>query len=176
MKKDFTPKSRKENLVIQELEDEVLVYDLVKNKALCLNQTSALVWQASDGSRTIADITDFVGKQLKSQVSEDLVWLAIDQLSKDNLIENKEDFKENKFAGLSRREAVRKLGMASLVALPVIASLTAPVAAQTGTCNNVSCNCTGPRQPDGSCTSTTCQVGCTCRATNPAGNNGNCLA
>ncbi|HEY8562648.1 MAG TPA: PqqD family protein [Pyrinomonadaceae bacterium] len=133
MKEKFTPKGRKENLVVQELEGEVLIYDLEKNKAFCLNETSALVWQSCDGSRTIADITDAVGKQLSSQINEDLVWLALDQLSRENLIENKTEVK-NKFAGLSRREAVRKVGLASLVALPVIASLTAPVAAQTGTC------------------------------------------
>jgi hypothetical protein len=174
MKKGFIPKSRKENLVIQELEGEILVYDLEKNKALCLNQTAALVWQASDGNRTIADVADFVGKQLNSQVNEDLVWLAIDQLSKDNLIENKEDFKENKFSGVSRREAVRKLGMASLVALPVIASLTAPVAAQTGTCvpplgraNGVACT------QSCSCASTCCRiVSMSCQPTVP----GLCLA
>jgi hypothetical protein len=133
MKKHFAPKSRKENLVVQELEGEVLIYDLEKNKALCLNETSALVWQSCDGSRTIAGISDIIGKQLKSQVNEDVVWLALDQLSKENLIENKDEIK-NKFAGMSRREVVKKVGLASLIALPVIAALTAPVAAQTGTC------------------------------------------
>ena len=143
MNEDFTPKSRKENLVIQELEGEVLIYDLEKNKAFCLNETSALVWQCCDGSRTIASITDTVGKQLNSQVNEDLVWLALDQLSKENLLENKNEVK-NKFAGLSRREAVKKVGLASLVALPMIASLTAPVAAQgTSACNTgTTCTCT----------------------------------
>ena len=153
MNEDFTPKSRKENLVIQELEGEVLIYDLEKNKAFCLNETSALVWQSCDGSRTIAGISDAVGKQLNSQVNEDMVWLALDQLSKENLIENKDEIK-NKFDGLSRREVVKKVGLASLVALPVIASLTAPVAAQTGTCTpnatgclpNGSMGCTSPNQ------------------------------
>jgi hypothetical protein len=133
MNVDFTPKSRKENLVIQELEGEVLIYDLEKNKAFCLNETSALVWQSCDGSRTIAGISDFVGKQLNSRVNEDMIWLALDQLKKENLIENKDEIK-SKFEGLSRREVVKKVGLASLVALPMIASLTAPVSAQTGTC------------------------------------------
>jgi len=173
MKKDFTPKSRKENLVIQELEGEVLVYDLEKDKALCLNQTSALVWQSCDGSRTIAEISDVVGKQLKSQVDEDIVWLAIDQLSKEGLVE-KNDQVENKFEGVSRREVVRRIGLASLIALPVIATMTAPVAAQTGSCtpplgraNGVACtqNC--------QCTSTCCRIlSMTCQ---PVGGGGLCL-
>jgi len=165
MKKNITPKSRKENLVVQELEGEVLIYDLEKNKALCLNQTSALVWQSCDGSRTIAEIGDVVGKQLNSQVGEDLVWLALDQLSRENLIDNKSEIK-TRFAGMSRREAVRKVGLASLVALPVIASLTAPVAAQTASaCNTgVTCTCTISGMDAGgsgmACTATANTGGC----------------
>jgi hypothetical protein len=166
MKVDFTPKSRKENLVVQELEGEVLIYDLEKNKAFCLNETSALVWQSCDGSRTISGISDFVGKQLNSQVNEDMIWLAIDQLSKENLIENKDEIK-SKFEGLSRREVVRKVGLASLVALPMIASLTAPVAAQTGTCVPLTTGCT----PNGmQCTSPNGCCSCLC------GNNNICNA
>jgi hypothetical protein len=160
MKDDFTPKSRKDNLVVQELEGEVLIYDLEKNKAFCLNETSALVWQACDGSRTIADISDFVGKQLSSQVNEDIVWLAIDQLSKESLVE-KQAAAKSKFEGMSRREVVRKVGLASLVALPMIASLTAPVAAQTGTCvqNAPACTANGM-----TCTSSNTCCSCNCNA------------
>jgi hypothetical protein len=164
MKKDFTPKSRKDNIVVQELEGEVLIYDLEKNKALCLNKTSALVWQSCDGSRTIADISDIVGKQLNSQINEDLIWLALDQLSKQSLVE-KQPVLNDKFDGLSRREVIKKVGMASLVALPMIATLTAPVAAQTGTCvqNAPACtpngmNCT----VNNDCCSCNCNAGMNC--------------
>ncbi len=33
---------RNKDIVIQEIEGEVLVYDLMSNKAVCLNETSAL--------------------------------------------------------------------------------------------------------------------------------------
>jgi len=142
MKNDFTPKSRKDNLVVQELEGEVLIYDLEKNKAFCLNETSALVWQSCDGSRTIADISDFVGKRLNSQINEDVVWLALDQLSKESLVEKQTELND-KFKGLSRREVIKKVGLGTLIALPMIASLTAPVAAQTGSaCPGSTCTCT----------------------------------
>ena len=173
MKKNIVPKSRKENLVVQELDGEVLIYDLTENKAFCLNKTSALVWQSCDGSRTIADISDAVGKQLNSQVNEDIVWLAIDQLSKENLVEKPTETND-KFNGLSRREVIRKVGFASLIALPVITALVTPVAAAAASCNNNRCSCTGPRQADGSCTSTECNTGCTCRGTNGGGQQGNC--
>lgn len=184
MKNEFTPTSRKENLVVQELEGEVLIYDLEKNKAFCLNETSALVWQSCDGSRTIAEISDAVGKQLNSQVNEDIVWLALDQLSKENLIESKSEVK-NKFAGLSRREAVKRVGLASLIALPMIASLTAPVAAQSGTCTPGACTCsTTMGSTNGEICPTTggdgigvpcASPGCRCQRTNQGNAAGTCV-
>jgi len=166
------PVSRKEELVVQEHDGEVLIYDLKENKAFCLNETSALVWQACDGKKTIADISDHLGKQLKSQANEDLVWLALDQLSKANLIEQSTAI-EDRFVGLSRREAIRRVGMASLVALPVIATLTAPTAAQTGTCVQTSTGCTGSNRPRGcDCSSNAnCATGLTC---NTAVSGGTC--
>jgi hypothetical protein len=136
MKENFTPKSIEQDIVVQELENEVLVYNLKTNKAFCLNQTAALVWQSCNGSRTIEEISQSVGKQLKSQVKDDLVWLALDELNKNNLIEE-QTVLNNKFSGLSRREAVRKIGLAAVIALPLVASLTAPTSALAST----SCAC-----------------------------------
>ncbi|HJZ82776.1 MAG TPA: PqqD family peptide modification chaperone [Pyrinomonadaceae bacterium] len=46
------PRARSENLVIRELDDETLVYDMERDEAHCLNQTAALVWQRCDGRTT----------------------------------------------------------------------------------------------------------------------------
>lgn len=119
---DNRPISRKDELVVQELNGEVLIYDLRVNKAFCLNETSALVWQACDGSKTV----DEIGKQLGS---EDMAWLALSDLIKQNLVEH-ELATPTKFEGMSRREVVKSLGMGSMLAIPVIAALVAPVAAQ----------------------------------------------
>jgi hypothetical protein len=149
------PVARKSGLVVQEMPDEVLVYDLNSNKAHCLNQTAAKVWQACDGSQSISDIAAELGKGN----NEDLVWLAIDQLSENDLLEAKV---ASKFKGQSRRDVIKKIGLASIIAVPVIASLVAPqnaLAAQ-------SCNCINPGQcisgPNGNgsggtrCASATC--------------------
>ena len=138
MKSHQNPFSRKDNLVIQELDKEVLIYDLSGNKAYCLNQTSALVWQACDGKKSVAEISNFVSKELNSPANEDLVWFAIEQLKKEKLIDNAEDL-PNHFAGMSRREAVKKVGLGSLIALPIVASLIAPLAIQAQTQNCLTC-------------------------------------
>lgn len=140
MKKSAAPKSREAELVIQEIDGEILIYDLRNDKAFCLNSTLALVWKACDGSKSVAEIKDFVSKELNSKSNEDLIWLALDQLKKENLIENGNDIL-TPFAGMSRREVIRKVGVGSMIALPMIAGLVAPpVYAQASGCGNT-CNC-----------------------------------
>jgi len=81
------PLARRENLVIQEASEETLIYDLSLDKAHCLNQTAAAVWKVCDGENTISDIAKTLKNDFGTNVPEDLIWLAIDQLSKENLLE-----------------------------------------------------------------------------------------
>lgn len=122
------PKSRHSNLVVQDFEKEVLIYDLQINKAYCLNETSALVWQLCDGKHTVSDINGKLSGKLKTDVSEEFVWIALDGLKKENLLENSQSF-EIKFKGLTRREIIKKVGLTSMIALPFISSVIAPSAA-----------------------------------------------
>jgi len=139
------PMARQNGIVVQEMPDEVLVYDLDSNKAHCLNQSAALVWKSCDGTNTVADIV----KQFDGKVTEDFVWLAIDQLSENGLLQGGIT---PRFKGQSRRQVLKTIGLASMVALPVIASLVAP----SNALGAVSCNCTSPTQCTGrACPSTT---------------------
>ena len=143
------PKARIENIVVQELENELLVYDLLSNKAFCLNETAKLVWQSCDGKSTPAEIGELITQKLKSPTSEDLVWLALENLEKENLIENGAQF-FNHFRAMSRREVIRKVGLGTMIALPLISSVIAPssvLAASCGTlgfldpcANNIACS------------------------------------
>ena len=47
------PRARKEGLVVQDMPDELLVYDVDRHKAHCLNQTAALVWKRCDGKTSV---------------------------------------------------------------------------------------------------------------------------
>ncbi len=151
----YQPMGRKENIVIQELDNEILIYDLNENEAFCLNETSAIIWQMCDGTKTVPEISRALGEKQNSLVPEDFVWLALEQLQKEKLISN--EFKFNDvFAGMTRRHVIRKIGLGSMVALPIVASMIAPVAAsaastclcgspgdcltQTGCPNTMNCN------------------------------------
>src|SRR2546421_8183742 len=81
------PIARKQGLVIQELPDEVLIYDLDRDRAHCLNKTAAFVWQRCNGKNSTAQIARTLGKQFDCAVDEDVVWLALDQLGRNHLLD-----------------------------------------------------------------------------------------
>ncbi len=122
--KSIKPFARKSEIVVQEANGETLVYDMRTNKAICLNETSALIWQNCDGRQTPVEIAEKLEKKFGYEVSEDLVWFALSKLKEENLLENAD--MPNKFSGLSRREVIKRIGFGSMIALPIIASITAP--------------------------------------------------
>jgi hypothetical protein len=173
MKKRIAPKARKENLVVQELDGEVLIYDLNTNKAFSLNETSSLVWQLCDGDNSVSEISESISRKLNSPANEDLVWLALDQLKKEKLIANGDEVVSN-FTGMSRREVIKKVGLGTMIALPIVSSLVAPTAAsaQSATCGGncgaslacapvMNCLCSNPGEPQnmGTCTLVTTPAG-----------------
>ncbi len=129
--------ARQNGLVVQEMPDEVLVYDLDTNKAHCLNQSAAFVWKSCDGNNSVMDIVRQFESNGSGKVTEDFVWLAVDQLNENGLLENEI---APRFQGQSRRQVLKTIGLASIVAVPVIASLVAPQKAL----GSISCACTNP--------------------------------
>ena len=125
------PKARQDNLVVQELFDELVVYDLARDQVHSLNPTAAQVWQGCDGQTSPAQLAGRLQPELAPAQAEALVWLALDRLGQADLLEQK----VVRPGGLkiSRRQALRALGISALL-LPVVASLAAPAAAQNWTC------------------------------------------
>ena len=139
MNEPLQPLARKDGLVINELPEEIVIYDRESHKAHCLNKTAAMVWKRCDGRTTPARIAANLGKELNSPVSEDLVWYAIEQLEKDDLLEAKVTRPAPK-TGLSRRELIRRLGVAAVVAVPLITTMVAPTPVEAAASGCVDCN------------------------------------
>ena len=116
------PLARKDGLVIQELPDEVLVYDLNSDRAHCLNQTAAFVWQRCDGRNTTAQIARKLGQQFDCSVDEKIVWLALDQLGRNHLLA-RQPVPPAELMGMNRRSMLRALGLAGAVAVPLVTSI-----------------------------------------------------
>src|SRR5260370_36868527 len=154
------PRARKDGLVIKELPEETLVYDLERDEAHCLNQTAALVWKGCDGKTTIAKMTSLLQTQLDASVNADVVWLAIKHLQRFHLVESYDE-ETVAMPSVSRRNLLLKYAPAALV-LPLIMSISAPTAAAASTnpacatppCPE-GCNCTS----DNDCVTSNCNAG-----------------
>jgi hypothetical protein len=150
------PKARAEGVVVRELPDEVLVYDLDTHKAVCLNSTAAAVWRLCDGRRSAEEIRSALERKAGGGVPVELVWLALEQLGKDKLLDARVPRPEA-LAGITRRELIRRIGLAAAVALPAVASVVAPTPAQAASCLPTGSACSDGAQCCSSvCTSDQC--------------------
>lgn len=145
------PTARKEGLLVRELNDEVLVYDLHRDKAHCLNTTAALVWRQCDGRTRISEITQAIQSASGGSLDADAVWLAIEQLKRAHLIDAA-TARESSSPRLSRRELIKKAGIAAAVALPLVTTIMAPRAVEAATCLPPNAACT----TNGQCCNGTC--------------------
>lgn len=120
------PKAKTAELVIQESGNELLLYNLTTNKAYCLNETSAIVYQACDGNTTFAEL------KKQSFFTDELIFLALDGLKRENLLDENYD---SPFEEMTRRQVIKKIGLSSMLALPVISSIIAPTSVMAQSCN-----------------------------------------
>jgi hypothetical protein len=121
----------------REFGDDVLVYDLQRDVGHCLNSTAAAAWKLCDGNNSPSQIARTLSRQLSTRVDEAVVLLALDQLADAHLlVEPVVPAKR-----LSRRVAIRRIGIAAAIALPLITSVVAPTPAQAASClhNNQPC-------------------------------------
>lgn len=146
------PKARSENVVMQSLTDEVLLYDLQTNKVYCLNETSAFIWNSCNGKKDVPEIARELAKLNKKPVNEEIVWLAIDQLEQENLMS--EIDLPPVFVQTDRREMLKRIGLATMIALPLVTGLVAPrasEAASTSVCGTPCISINGCSDPCQSC-------------------------
>lgn len=122
--------ARTEDLVVQELGDELLIYDRMSDVAHCLTEAAACVWRTCAGGATFDEITDALVEQAVVEAggageAEAIAERALTELDEKGLL-------EQPGAGVSRRHALRRIagiGAGALVA-PLVVSATVPTAAE----------------------------------------------
>lgn len=166
------PRKRRNGLVVEELPEETLVYDLERHKAHCLAAVVAAVWEACDGKRTVAEIAARTADRTGRAVPEEAVWISLRRLGRARLLENRVALPAAGRA-TSRREWLKKA--AAVGGLSVL-SVTAPTAAEAATCTtpaacvslpNASCTnlpCCTPAPPGTTCNRRGGGANCTCHA------------
>jgi hypothetical protein len=140
------PLARTDELVVEELGDELLIYDLRTDAAHSLDAQAAAVWRACDGAASPAEIAATTG------IAGAGVDHALRELAERDLVEAPAEH--------SRREALKIGATAGAigVAIPVVRSIVAPTAAQAqsgcvpdgGSCQT-STDCCSNNCSDGVC-------------------------
>jgi hypothetical protein len=154
------PEARSERLLLEEVGNELVIYDLQRHRAHQLNRTAALVWQSCDGHKTIAELRKLLQTELDPGIDDSIVWQALERLGKAHLLREPPPRRDST-ARITRRQALRKFGQTAALALlvPAVTSIyaPAPLAAGTFTCNSPPC-------------SNACRNLCTTDANCPPGN------
>jgi hypothetical protein len=138
------PIARQKQLLVEQIGDDVVIFDQERKRAHRLNKTSAIVWRHCDGNRAIEDLTMVLKQELNDAADENLVLLSLSQLEAAHLLEQPVKLTSQQ-ARTSRREFVRKIGAVGVVSLllPVITTMMVPTPAQAQTCSQCNGECTG---------------------------------
>lgn len=115
------PRARTTDLEIQDLTDEVLVYDTKRHHAHCLNRLAALVWRHCNGHTTHAEMAMHLHKHLGVPADTHLIEVALQDLHEAGLLSGPMDRKPV----YSRRELAGRLGAAASAFLlaPLVTSI-----------------------------------------------------
>jgi len=139
MSQNLKPQAREAGLVIEELDDELLVYDLERHKAHCLNSTAALVWRHCDGKTSAQSIASRIRNEAQIPMDDEVVWVALRRLGKANLLSEKVPLPKAFQFGSTRRDLLKKLALVGGLSVVTIISPTAAEAATHACKTNVSC-------------------------------------
>ena len=110
---------RVDDVVSRSVGDELVVYTPGNAETHALNETAAVVFGAVDGHRNVDDLVGVVSNGLGKKVDEAVVFAALSQLSESGLTTAPP-------ARWDRRDVLRTVGLAGVVAAPVIASVALP--------------------------------------------------
>ena len=130
------PRAKRDGVLSEQIDDELIVYDQQSNRGHCLNRTAGLVWRHADGDRTIADLAAILRADLDPVADEDLVWHALDRLSAAHLLEEPPRRPVDEMRA-SRRRFIAKVGLVGVATLllPVVTSVASPSSAQALVCS-----------------------------------------
>jgi hypothetical protein len=147
------PVARTDSLLVENVGDETVVYDLQSKNAHCLKALASVVFTHADGRTSKDDLAALAEEQLGDTVTVANIEEALAQLEASSLLEVPLVIHD----GLSRRDLVRKAGYAGATAafaVPLITSIAAPTPAMAAT-QPIATGCAGCGK-NSDCTSNHC--------------------
>jgi hypothetical protein len=123
------PLARKNDIYVEQLPNEVVIYDKISHQAHCLNRTVFTVWEHADGTRTVDEISEVLSGVLGAPLTRDATLVALEDLRNANLLQTSPKLDDVLMP--SRRDLGRKFALAGVSAslLPFVASIMAPTPA-----------------------------------------------
>lgn len=115
--------ARRDDLIVQNVGEEVIVYDKASHRAHSLNRPAALVFEQLDGKTDLAGVARRVGKVLGGPHKDEIVAKALSELAAADLLQPG--------AALPRRSMLKGLAVGLL---PVVVSIAVPPAAAAASC------------------------------------------
>ena len=120
---EMKPKSlSRDQLVVEDLGAELMIYDQKRNRAFCLNQKAAFIWQRCDGKTTVGELAAKLAHSSGEAIDEKVVHFALQSLFQDGLLEPC-TFEPVVPVGMTRRQVIQKIGVRAAVALPLVTAL-----------------------------------------------------
>lgn len=119
----FSPEARSERLLVREVADELVIYDLERHRAHSLNRAAALIWRHCDGRTTVTELAAVLHRELGAAGDETAVWMALRRLGKAHLLQDRVTVPAQAVS-CSRRELMRR--MAVLGGLALVSSILVP--------------------------------------------------
>ena len=164
------PVARDEGLLIEQIGDETVAYDLESKEAHCLKPLAAVVFAHADGRNTTADLAELASYRLGTSVSEDEVRDAVAQLEECVLLDTPMVGQD----GVSRRDALRRIaatGVGATLGASLVTTIVAPTALAQGSLIPIGNCCGDSSQGKNACNglNSTCETS----PLNP-GNSGHC--
>lgn len=121
------PIARRADLIIEQVGPDTLVYDQLRDEAHSLNPVTGYVFRNADGTRSVERLSTDLSIELGRIDDPDVVLAAITELDRVNLLDEA-DFSGAGADGVSRREAMIRVGVATL-AIVAISSISVPTPA-----------------------------------------------
>jgi hypothetical protein len=159
------PRARKDDLLVEEAGEELLLYDRDSHTAHCLSPIAACVWRHCDGEHDLTDLAQLAG------ASESLVADALHELREKDLLAAEPQLMQSTVPGISRREAIGRVARygAAAAGASLIVSATAATPAMASSGEVGGCAMGGGicllNQVDAICCC--CQNGCRTKQGNP---------
>lgn len=121
----YVPQRRTDEVLLEQIEDETIVFDVREKRVHALNPTIGKVFSLCDGSRSVSAIARELGTDLSPEDRAEVVWTALCELDKSGLLAKNLPTSAVDADLLTRRNLLRKIAAVGIT-VPMVTSIVAP--------------------------------------------------